>query len=146
VITRPLTQDPNWYDWNRKNWGTKWNTYDEEDVILNKPANALNLLADKDIAYIKYRFSTAWSTIDKVLVQLSKMFPEVYIKYRYSEEGNGFAGTDTFHKGNAYKMGELDYEVDKPKRFKELYQEIYSTETPTPEELLKELKVFYAGM
>lgn len=58
-----------WYDWNRENWGTKWNAYEtriSEDYI---------------------QFRTAWNTPTPVLKKLSEFFPENKIAILVNDEG-----------------------------------------------------------
>lgn len=61
----------NWYDWNRDNWGTKWNAYDtraEFDVVT---------------------FDTAWAHPFPVILALSNKFPEVTFHVRFADEDTG---------------------------------------------------------
>ena len=61
-----------WYDWCRKYWGTKWNTYsnkqDDEDTII---------------------FETAWSNPEPVMLKLSEMYPEATIEHWWADEDMG---------------------------------------------------------
>ncbi len=60
-----------WYDWNIKNWGTKWNAYDimiEDDCI---------------------EFKTAWSTPALVIKALSLKIPDAEIRVEYADEDIG---------------------------------------------------------
>lgn len=60
-----------WYKWNIKNWGTKWNAY---DIITE---------------YNELEFQTAWSTPVPIFEALSKIFPNVIINVRYADEDIG---------------------------------------------------------
>jgi len=54
----------NWYDWNIKHWGTKWNAYDTE------------LLGIED-RHISYCFNTAWSIPSAYYDQLRKELKKI---------------------------------------------------------------------
>lgn len=70
-IAHPL----NWYDWNRANWGTKWNSY---DVEWNDEANEVV-------------FFTAWSTPTPIISRLAEMFEDSIFVVRSEDEGFGFS-------------------------------------------------------
>lgn len=61
-----------WYDWNLKNWGTKWNSYDNRKVGDNE-----------------LWFDTAWSNVADLMFKLSFMFPEVQFEYSWADEDTG---------------------------------------------------------
>lgn len=63
----------NWYTWQRANWGTKWNAYDQIELDENC-----------------IEFNTAWATPYELLVNLSKMFPEVEFLVEYADEDFGY--------------------------------------------------------
>ena len=80
--------DPdNWYNWNIRNWGTKWevadNSYYEEQ---DEPDSLV------------YRFETAWSPPMEALLLLSSQFPTLRFDYRYEEE-QGWGGAGWFVGG-----------------------------------------------
>lgn len=60
-----------WWDWNVKNWGTKWNAYD----------------TDQGEGVIE--FQTAWAHPYPVLRALSKRFPDALIHVKYADEDLG---------------------------------------------------------
>lgn len=62
-----------WYNWQLDNWGTKWNAYDQ----FESDENCIE-------------FNTAWSTPFELLINLSKMFPEVTFEVRYADEDLGY--------------------------------------------------------
>lgn len=63
----------NWYTWNTKNWGTKWDAANAE-LIVN---------ADTDIVY---RFDTAWSPPEAVFKAMAAQFPKCMFEMRCVEE------------------------------------------------------------
>lgn len=74
---------PNWYDWNRKNWGTKWNSYSCEKLEDGS-----------------FTFETAWSGVPELMRLISSKFPELEIKYEWSDEDTGYnCGYATFKNG-----------------------------------------------
>lgn len=80
------TQGRNWYDWNRSNWGTKWNAYDHAPV-------------ERDDETLTFKFDTAWSPPTPVIDALAEQFPEVQIVHEFIDEGWGFAGSITYTDG-----------------------------------------------
>jgi hypothetical protein len=77
-----------WYDWNVRNWGTKWNAY---DVYVSD-----NLDNDKAKDYtLTYEFNTAWSPPDGIIKLmpkfLSSISPNINFNWWYEEE-QGWGG------------------------------------------------------
>lgn len=90
----------NWYEWNRKNWGTKWNAYD------------LSIKTD-DPELLVFEFDTAWSVPDQVFQVLGKWFNELSIKVEYFDEGHCFWGTDTKPAGSVKYVEQKFHGSDK---------------------------------
>ena len=77
-----------WYDWNIRNWGTKWNAYDE---------SISDNLSDESVKsyYITYEFSTAWSAPAGIIEALAKKIHELKLNVSFSwiyEEEQGWGG------------------------------------------------------
>ena len=70
----------NWYDWNLKSWGTKWDVevlksnciIDEEEIILD--------------------FNTAWSPPEAFLQNLQQKYQNLDIRLHYTSEGSDHCG------------------------------------------------------
>ena len=80
------------YDWCVDNWGTKWPPSDVRvgEAVERKPGMFLRSLT----------MDTAWTPLgDKLLSMWSAEFPDVSILHRYYERGVGYAGRDTYRKG-----------------------------------------------
>lgn len=66
--------NPNWwYNWNKNNWGTKWNSYSHERESWNT-----------------FVFETAWANVKALMLILSKSIPETEIIYEYADEDTGY--------------------------------------------------------
>lgn len=66
--------NPNWwYNWNRQNWGTKWNSYHHEKEKWNV-----------------FTFNTAWNSPVVIIKQMSLKFPDVEFTLEYSDEDTGY--------------------------------------------------------
>ena len=73
----------NWYDWQRNNWGSKWDACEGE------------ILDDSNLV-----FQTAWATPFLFFKTLSEKFTDVEIIVRYSDEDFGYnVGTYTLKNG-----------------------------------------------
>jgi hypothetical protein len=63
----------NWYNWNNKNWHTKWDACD------------VDLISNSD-DYIHVTFNTAWSPPMPVFEAMAKKFPELVFTFEWEEE------------------------------------------------------------
>lgn len=84
-----LLEGQGWYDWRVDNWGTKWDLgQDAVSIGQIEPTN------DPDLEY-KYQvglgFQTAWSPALPVFQKIASDF-DVYIEYKFIEEGMAFFG------------------------------------------------------
>ena len=86
-----------WYDFNVREWGTKWDvgvSNDEEhpDTYMEGPiANGENLV-------VYYNFNTAWSRPLPALEKLSAQYPTLLFTLSYEEE-TGWGGECEFLRG-----------------------------------------------
>lgn len=73
---------PTWYEWSVKNWGTKWNSYNNYHL-----GNAIS-------------FCTAWSAPHPIIETLSRKFPTVSITHKWADENIGSnCGTHHYENG-----------------------------------------------
>jgi hypothetical protein len=75
-----------WYDWNIREWGTKW---DACDVDLN----------DDSETSLGYSFNTAWSIPEPVFVAMVQKFPTLDFEF-WSEEEQGWGAEFTSSDGD----------------------------------------------
>jgi len=83
-----------WYDWNVRNWGTKWDvavSHNEEYPDTEITIDSKDTLA--------YRFNTAWSPPTEAIVKLSAQYPDLDFELSYEEE-TGWGGLLQFEAGN----------------------------------------------
>ena len=101
-----------WYNWNNRNWGTKWDSTNAD--LVDEVENGDNLV-------LVYNFETPWGTPNAVLIELSRQYPSVLITNEYQEE-TGWGGETEFLRGEItaesdynWKCWECDYvELDEP--------------------------------
>lgn len=107
--------------WCYKNWGTKWNSYDNYD---------------KRDSYDTIYFKTAWSSVLKLIKLLSVSFPNLELEYSFFNEDFGAnVGSYKFKNGEilhlsspehftkeAYDMA-LDIAKAKPEDFRLVFNE-----------------------
>ena len=79
---------PTWYEWNRENWGTKWNSYScvrEDDNV--------------------FTFETAWRAVPNLVEKMSIQFQNVEFLYEYADEDTGYnCGIFNFKNGLQHKL------------------------------------------
>lgn len=73
-----------WYDWNVREWGTKWDACDSDLQDFTK---------DKG-PYLYYSFSTAWSIPEPVFRAMCEQHPDLDFKF-WSEEEQGWGAEYT---------------------------------------------------
>ncbi len=94
-----------WYDWNVKNLGTKW---EPTDLDVYGPINA-----DKAYGPRSWRldlvFSSAWSPPLGIMHQIAERFPKLKFRIRYDEPGMAFKGHQWWNNGKMTKDVSVDY-------------------------------------
>lgn len=98
--------EENWYSWNVKKWGTKWNCYNT------------SIGEEKGKAFIK--FDTAWSIPYPVIVAFCNKF-QIPFEHRYYDEGSNFWGIE--------KWGEDRFSGKKVKRIEKLKSRLEDKES-----------------
>ena len=92
----PMPEDePDWYNWNISNWGTKWNASDAE------------LSVDSNDSVITYCYNTAWAPALPVLVKLTTLYPTISLFTRFVEE-QGWGGEVEISNGITNVIKEWD--------------------------------------
>ena len=103
---RVLFSGNDWYSWNVRNWGTKWDVAVSNDEkypdteILDEEHNGDNLV-------LVYKFQTAWSPAIPVLIKLSEQYPDLLLTFEYQEE-TGWGGEIEFLRGKINSESEYD--------------------------------------
>lgn len=80
----------NWKDWSIRNWGTKWNAY--EDQILEQGVRSKYPKDGNVDAYVIYTFSTAWQPPVPVIFKLRNECPDFEISAFYDKPETEMAG------------------------------------------------------
>lgn len=76
----------NWYDWNVRNWGTKWDVaVGDEDKYPDTE------ITHDDVSVVAYRFNTAWGAPLQAIEMLSAQYPEIEFELSFEEE-TGWGG------------------------------------------------------
>ena len=84
---------PDWYEWNCKNYGSKWSEFD--GVFGQVSENEINAT-----------FMSAWSPIGEGIRNVSKQFPTLDFVLSYDEGGMAFCG------GYAFRNGEIFADIE----------------------------------
>lgn len=101
-FVRAFAEEQDWYHWNVRNWGTKW------DVAVDDRAEYPNTtMSWTDDDSVMYHFDTAWSPVDQVLTKLSKMYPDLDFDYEFEEE-QGWGGKAKISNGDFSITDEWD--------------------------------------
>jgi hypothetical protein len=84
---------PNWYDWNRSNWGTKWDV-NHRDLHVEITDH------DDGTSNIECSFFTAWGPPETAFETYCSKNLDVGCELSYFEPGMGFAGSAVFQHGH----------------------------------------------
>ena len=90
-----------WYNWNVKNWGSKWNC---GEVWHDRVENGETIEGNTS-----YNFDTAWAPAEPVVAALAEQFPTLSITHRYCEGGMGYAGQVVYLKGEEVSRDEYEF-------------------------------------
>ena len=98
--------DNSWYNWNVRNWGTKWdvavsNDDKYSDTYMEGPVENGENYA------VYYNFNTAWGVPDQALTTLSSQYPDLLFTLSYEEE-TGWGGEAEYLRGVTISQSEYE--------------------------------------
>jgi len=82
ILQERKTSD-DWYNWNVRNWGTKWEITDKASIVYEMPT-------DTGLE-ICYRMESAWSPPAEALDHLARQYPDITINLSSIDESDCFA-------------------------------------------------------
>lgn len=101
-LSKPISFDSDhWYDWNVRNWGTKW------DVAMSDDETYRETTMEQDNNSVIYSFNTAWSPAFPAILKLSEQYPDLVFSLFYQEE-TGWGGEAQMKSGKIIR--EQSYE------------------------------------
>jgi len=92
-FVRSMAEDNDWYHWNCRNWGTKW------DIELERENISIDKNDKTDGYFFNWHFSTAWSPAEGAYRAMAERFPNLTFDYEITEEANFYAGKLHFANG-----------------------------------------------
>lgn len=96
-------QSNHWYDWNVRNWGTKWDVANSDEDSYPET----ELMTDEETK-LQYSFNTAWSPPIPAIDKLSKQYPSLKLTLDYEEE-TGWGGEVEFTNGEQVVVSEYGW-------------------------------------
>ena len=107
---------PDWYEWNCKNYGSKWSDYD--GVFGQVSDNEINMV-----------FVSAWSPIGEGIRNVSEQFPTLDFILAYEEGGMAFCGGYAIRNGEIIADLEGEYpsmtvEQSENEEYDEFYEQV----------------------
>ena len=107
---------PDWYEWNCKNYGSKWSEFD----------GVFGQVSDNEI---NATFMSAWSPIGEGIRNVSKQFPTLDFVLSYDEGGMAFCGGYAFRNGEIFADIEGEYpsmtvEQSENEEYDEFYEQV----------------------
>ena len=101
--TKPMYTGDDWYNWNNRNWGTKWDVANQEgseNTYMEEWDNGENKV-------VYYNFDTAWSAPFAAIEKLSAQYPTLLFSLSYKEEG-GWGGEAEYLRGVEISVNQYD--------------------------------------
>lgn len=92
-ITKQFAKGMDWYNWNVRNWGTKW------DITIERDEIGAYAQSNQGDWYFQWSFDTAWSPATEAYDAIAKRFPNLEFDYEITEEANFFAGKLSYANG-----------------------------------------------
>jgi hypothetical protein len=94
-----------WYDWNVRNWGTKWDV--AVSSVDTHPDTYMEETANGENHVVYYNFETAWSRPMNALCTLSEQYPDLLFTLSYEEE-TGWGGELELLRGKVISESQYD--------------------------------------
>jgi hypothetical protein len=94
-----------WYDWNVRNWGTKWDV--AVSSLETNPDTYMEDTVNGENHVVYYNFETAWSRPMGALTKLSEQYPDLLFTLSYEEE-TGWGGELELLRGKVISESQYD--------------------------------------
>jgi hypothetical protein len=94
-----------WYDWNVRNWGTKWDV--AVSSLETNPDTYMEDTVNGENHVVYYNFETAWSRPMTALCTLSEQYPDLLFTLSYEEE-TGWGGECELLRGKVISESQYD--------------------------------------
>jgi hypothetical protein len=98
-------ESDHWYDWNVRNWGTKWDV--AVSSLETNPDTYMEDTVNGENHVVYYNFETAWSRPMTALLTLSEQYPDLLFTLSYEEE-TGWGGECELLRGKVISESEYD--------------------------------------
>jgi hypothetical protein len=98
-------ESDHWYDWNVRNWGTKWDV--AVSSVETNPDTYMEDTVNGENHVVYYNFETAWSRPMGALTKLSEQYPDLLFTLSYEEE-SGWGGELELLRGKVISESEYD--------------------------------------
>ena len=118
TIAHEMATGMDWYHWNVRNWGTKWDIHIDPDFIPKFEQN------NNGEWYFNWNFDTAWSPAEPAYYAMAERFPNLTFEYEITEEANFYAGKLFFENGELVS----EHWVDSP-----THHDFEALDIPCPE-------------
>ena len=98
-----------WYNWNVRNWGTKWDVAVSSDD--KHPDTTMEDAANGENHVVHYNFNTAWSVPMPAIQTLSDQYPDLLFTLSYQEE-QGWGGEAELLRGKIISHSTYDQQCN----------------------------------
>jgi len=98
-------ESDHWYDWNVRNWGTKWDV--AVSSVDTHPDTYMEETVNGENHVVYYNFETAWSRPMSALLNLSNQYPDLLFTLSYEEE-TGWGGECELLRGKVISESMYD--------------------------------------
>jgi hypothetical protein len=98
-------ESDHWYDWNVRNWGTKWDV--AVSSVDTHPDTYMEETVNGENHVVYYNFETAWSRPMSALLNLSEQYPDLLFTLSYEEE-TGWGGECELLRGKVISESMYD--------------------------------------
>lgn len=98
-------ESDHWYDWNVRNWGTKWDV--AVSSVDTHPDTYMEETVNGENHVVYYNFETAWSRPMSALLNLSSQYPDLLFTLVYEEE-TGWGGECELLRGKVISESMYD--------------------------------------
>ena len=87
-VIREMATSDNWYEWNCRNWGTKWEIGDKAILEYELPSYHAD---DSTHLELGYRMESAWAPPYEAINKLAEQYPDITINLSSIDESDCWA-------------------------------------------------------